>query len=193
MNKKKQIEIAVGHAQNVLSHYRATYLHGDESEKSIDNLREIAQELSGKSIEYYYHKMTYTAGQSIRAVCVAFDRHYEIALLEGQNLCWRRLVLAKEIFQVIIDNPEYRTHDLNSLVQEYMGAAPGTSPNPAALAESLSEFAAMEYLFPYTDRKILLHQHDNLTPDFAPIADRYKVPRVMVERYLSRPFMTLLA
>lgn len=194
MTIKRQLEIAIAHAREVDDIYRLNYLGSNNTSRSVDILREISQGYLGKRVEYYTHPMSYNAGQAIRGFCLKFPEHYEIALLSGQNFCWTRLVLSKEIFQVLIDKPEYRTHDIAGLIEQAIISfpAPTSDDNLPLLSESLAEIASMEFLFPYKERDALIVSLQGQDPDYAAIADRYKLPRVMVERYLSKSLMAAL-
>jgi hypothetical protein len=68
----------------------------------------------------------------------------------------------------------------------------GHQPALPAVAEKLAEVAAIESLFPYRSRVDAL-KNDNRNVDFRDIAERYKIPLVFVERYLSLRLMTFLS
>ena len=55
----------------------------------------------------------------------------------------------------------------------------------------MTEIAAMEFLFPYEQRKIELakNRKNNTKKFYYEIAKKYKVPRLHVENYLSREYM----
>jgi hypothetical protein len=52
-----------------------------------------------------------------------------------------------------------------------------------ASQEFIAEIAAMEYLFPFKER-IKIYKQGNI--DFDAIATEYKIPRLMVEKFLTK-------
>lgn len=130
---------------------------------------------------------------SARAFFLAHkDGGYQIVHLAGQNLCWQRLVLCKELFHVLLDSEETRNIGIAQHLDEFMTSFPDTDlvPGPAVISEWIAEFGAMEFLFPYADRKLILERGNY---DSLDIAQRYRVPRVMIERYLSGEYMRNMA
>jgi hypothetical protein len=116
------------------------------------------------------------------------DGDYTIALLGGQNLCWTRLVLCKELFHVLLDTDESRNIFVASHLDDYLYSQfPGqeTMPKKGVISEFQAEFAAMDFLFPYADRALIAREPYNS----AELAERYKVPKVMIEKYLSDRYM----
>lgn len=187
---KAKIASAVATANEIVSHYQLNFREGRHTYRSLDKLRELAADHLGKTIEFYCHPLSFS-GQPIKGFCLTFDDRYEVVLLSGMNFCWQRLVQCKEIFQVIIDEDNFRIADVQSLVNQAVVSVPQTSENLPLLSEALAEISALEFLFPFSDRKRLLQQ-SNGSPDFPAIAEQYKIPSVMVERYLSKPWMTML-
>jgi hypothetical protein len=101
------------------------------------------------------------------------------------------MVITKELFHVVFDNPEYVTTDIETHVEISTSDAPSlyeVSPTAAQL-EFLTEYAAMEFLFPYAQRLQLIQTNNPL--DYDAIAHQYRVPRDYVERYLSKEYMDL--
>jgi hypothetical protein len=116
------------------------------------------------------------------------DSSFTIVHLEGQNRCWNRLVICKELFHVLMYSDGNRNIDISKHVVEFMASFPDLEkvPAPAVIAEWEAELAAMEFLFPYADRVVILKNPNYGSME---IARRYMVPRNMVERYLSEHYM----
>ena len=61
----------------------------------------------------------------------------------------------------------------------------------SSVAEKLAQFAAMEFLLPYQFRQELI-RNGNGQIDYSKIAERFKVPLVFVESYMSDQIMRFL-
>lgn len=191
-----EIKAAISKAREIANIHKLHYLNSDASEKSLDNLIDICRCYLGKNISLYEHTMPYTA-QPIRGFYLAFnDGHYEIAILAEQKRCWRRLVTCKELFHIILDEEKYESNNIADLVDEATLAIPSSTllPNAPVRVEVLAQMTAMEYLFPYVDRKIILSQfeHTQDDVDYGRIAEQFKIPRIFVERYLKKQYMDIL-
>lgn len=122
------------------------------------------------------------AAQSIKGHFVSKeDGSYDVLLLRGLNFCWKRLVLCKELFHVLMDSEEYRNMALEEHIEGSVGVAiTEIKPNNAVMSEILAEIAAMELLFPYAKRI------EAIANKFKPkdIAEKYKCPLLLIEKYL---------
>jgi Zn-dependent peptidase ImmA (M78 family) len=193
--KTDELKYAISKAHEIRDIHRLNYLNSDETEKSLPNLLDLCQCYLGKNIVTREHKMQHD-GQPMRGFCLSFnDGHYEIVLLGGQNNCWKRLVLCKELFHVILDEEKYQDKSISNLIDEAAITFPDPDSHPKLplVAEMLAEIAAIEFLFPYEDRKKIIAQLNGNTPDYGDIAKRYKIPRVYVESYLKPKIMTTLS
>lgn len=190
-----EITAAISKALEIAHIHKLHYLDSDASEKSLDNLTDICRSYLGKSIDLYEHTMPYT-GQPIRGFYLAFnDGHYEIAILAQQNRCWRRLVVCKELFHIILDEEKYESKNIADLVDEATLALSSTVlPNAPVRVEILAQISAMEYLFPYADRMLITAQAvaSQADVDYGRIAEQFKIPRIFVERYLNKHYMDML-
>lgn len=118
---------------------------------------------------------------AVKGFFVAKDNSYEIVLLQGLNHCWRRLVLCKELFHMLLDNAEYRDMNLDEHIIGTLGVVISEkTPSNAVKSEIIAEVAAMEFLFSYQAR--LEELKSNLTTK--EIAEKYKCPLQLVEKYL---------
>jgi len=188
---KPDIGRCIDLARDLASHYRQNALGGDAPYKRLDELIKI--------IECYLEKKTLVrqllrTKRSIKAVYFAkADGTYEINLLSGMDEDEERITCCKELFHVVIDTEAYHSTDLYGHVYEVVATFQVTdsTPSPSAQSEKLAELAAMEFLFPYADRKAILKANNN--PDMAVIAARYGVPQGSVELFCSEPYMEFFA
>ena len=192
--KIDQVRYSIEKAREIKEIHRLHYLNSDASEKSLTNLLHLCQCYLGKTITAREHHMQHE-GQPMRGFFLAFeDGHYEVVLMGGQNRCWKRLVLCKELFHVILDSDEYRDPLISRLIDNAAISFPDPKSRPdlPIVAEMLAEIAAMEYLFPFEDRKLLRNKmSDGETVDFHAIAKRYGIPQVYVESSLKDKNMDL--
>lgn len=160
---------------------------------SVDALlRETARQLEVPIIVNELELPWDERNQSVRAFVVRKDNgHYEINLLDGQDYSWRRFVLCKELFNCLIDTPQFRSMELYAHIEDMMISIPRMSAEicPATAAEWLAVAAAMEFCFPYQRRIDVLRTGEF---DFVTLANMHKIPRIYVEEYLSDQMMERL-
>lgn len=163
--------------------------HINRSMRSIDHLVDLLQS-DGYKIEINLMDISHAA-QAVRGTYLAkTNGTYVICLLAGQNLCWTRLVQCKEIFHILLDRSECRTMSIENLIDENANIII-TEPKPSAALsnEILTEVAAMEFIFPYKFRRLELEQG---APNYYEIAEKYRCPLQMVEKYLHSANMNSL-
>lgn len=174
-------------ARELREEYRATCLRGDATRKSIDQLRGLVERYCGKKVSV----QTLARHQaSIKAFYFAMaDGTYQIFLMSGMSDEEKRFAYCKELFHVVIDTEDYHNTNLYDHVYEVVATFPVTdsTPSPSAQSEKLAELAAMEFMFPYEDRKRILEQDSN--PDAGRIASMYGVPQPYVELYCSEGYV----
>jgi Zn-dependent peptidase ImmA (M78 family) len=179
----------IGKAQEITDYYKLNMLNGGATRRSVDYLLNICSEYLQKTVTTQLIPNQDANQKSIRGFCVSYGDSYKICLLAEMNLCWRRFVLCKELFHVVLDEDRYRTTEIYSHVEEVVATLfEPTSAGPGAVSEALAEIAAMEFLFPYADRI----QIPGPILDYHAIAERYKVPQVLIETYLQAPFQKSL-
>ncbi|MDN7805428.1 ImmA/IrrE family metallo-endopeptidase [Burkholderia gladioli] len=184
-----ELQVCLAKAADIADIYKLHYLNSNATIRSVDSLVDLIGKHQQKNVLVKETNLP-AEGEPIKGFYVAFDDRYEVVVLAGQNYCWKRFVLCKELFHVILDDDEYRSMELGNLVDEYINALPQPiAANPPVAHELVAEICAMEFLFPYAERLAL----SQAQTDAADIAERYKVPRVYVERYLSQRYMDNLA
>lgn len=155
-------------------HYRSY----DNNDRSDADLLDICTRYLNKRINLLTHDTPWD-GSSILAFFVAYPDHYDICLLDGMNYCYRKFALCKELFHIIIENPEFQSINYDYTIDKCVN---GGQLNGADSNEYIAEMAAMEYLFPFKLRK---HIVDSGNIDFEKIAIDYRIPRLLVEKYLT--------
>ncbi len=168
-----------------------TYAHpGDTTPKDINEFVRICKEQLNFNITLKSIPIA-AANSGIRGFFIRTTDAYEIYILEGLNTCWEAFVRCKELFHILLDNPEYRNMDIYAHLEEVTIAfpLPASSPGKSVTCECMAEIAAMEFLYPYSMRK---HDHQKKPIDYLAIAKHYRIPRVYVEAYLRDDVMKTL-
>ena len=158
---------------------------------STNDLLNFCRNFLDKEIRLVEHADSFH-NHKIYSFFVKFQDHFDIVYLRELNNCWMRFVLCKELFHVILDDPS----NCNANVAEHVDSVFAISlsdgaperPNSTQI-ETAAEIAAMEYLFPYSERRRVL-SHPQV--DYMAIAKQYLVPRVYVEVYLGQTTMAVL-
>lgn len=179
---------AIAHARSVSGYYAQLPVQFSGGKKTPDGLRIICKDYIRKSVEIFVIEKT---PNSVRALYMAREEGYAVFVLSNQDRIWRDFAACKELFHVILDDPDAedcRTIKLFDHVEELVKTLIPFNghPTPTAVSEFLAELAAMEFLFPYSERMSILAGGD---VNCAVIANQYNLPLVLVERYLSDGFM----
>lgn len=185
------IDLALDKAAEMAEHHHRYVLDGAASRKSIDDLVWIVTTYLLKDVSILEIDIPADTG-SIRAFMVRYPLRYDIVMLAEKNFCLKRFVLCKELFQVILDDDRFHNVDIYKQMEESALAMMDvkSSPSMNVISEALAEIATIEFLFPYADRIAITR---SLAPgqeaDSSAIAERYKIPKLWVERALSAPVM----
>ena len=159
--------------------------------RSVTGLHRVIEQMTATSIEVF--EVDADGDQEVQGMCILLpDQKAQIAIVTGLNRCWNRFVWTKELFHVALERDEYRSINLYDHVEEITTVFPAddATPSPPVAAEYLAEVGALELLFPYKERELLVTQQPK---NFLEIATRYLIPKVLAERYLSASFMKALA
>ena len=158
-----------------------------EDPRSVEDFLSYCQSVA--QIEVHDHPNHTHTGALPRGMFIPFeDGHYEIVILPGQKYCWKRFVLCKELFHVLIDVNDkekiFINRDVDSHIEQYMDKSNGIPNTPQNVqAETLAEIAAMEFLFPYAHRIKLQNSNSDL------LAHKYKIPKALVEKYILNHYI----
>jgi len=194
---------ALAKAREARDCYELNYIEGRERVKYVDTLHDICLRYFGraKSIKIHEHRILHL-NAPYKGFYLSFNKEgnveYEIVVMGGQNYCWKRLVICKELFHIILDEEKFENKSLRKLLDtatDRLNIGNENEPELFFQAELLSEIAAMEFLFPYSDREIIVKkaQEDDVVPDFGLVAVNYKIPTYFVKEYLSQQSMESLA
>lgn len=181
---KQQIVDALNEVFNIEELLRNHYRVEGVKNRSDADLLDLCTRYRGKKIDLYTHSSPWDGGP-ILAFTLTFDDRYEICLLDGMNYCYKKFALCKELFHVVLSNPEFMTVNFGEVIEQCIV---GGSLNGGASSEYVAEIAAMEYLFPYRDRlKIVATNYD-----LEEVSQAYRLPKLLVEQYLMKSRMDSL-
>lgn len=182
----KDFRFCLDTAAEMTEQYKLYVLAAEGFPRSVDNLLELCTQHQQKQIEVQTLDLK---DKAISGMYVNFGTRYAIVVDVGLNQCWKRFVICKELFHVLLDAEEYRNMNIYAHLEEVKSTfpLPDSHPGSAAISEAMAEIAAMEFLFPYSSRVAELAQ--NATPDYLALAHKYKIPQVFVENYLSPSYM----
>jgi Zn-dependent peptidase ImmA (M78 family) len=112
--------------------------------------------------------------------------NYEILLAAELSDQSRRLVQAKEIFHILLDEDRYHSMDLYAHVEATAECfrIETSMPKNAVVIEFLAHIAAMEFLFPYRERVKIISQQGDREVDYGLVAHKFGIPQIEVEKFL---------
>jgi hypothetical protein len=191
---KTQIKAAIQLVHEIEVQFKLYALSPTHSERSVDDLLRICRQYRNNVIAVNEHSLRYEGQPILGFYLLKDDGSCDICLLSGLNFCWKRFVLCKELFHVILNDPEYQTKDLKSHIEATIAHFPDVeNTTPVAVAsEMLAEMAAMEFLFPYRLRKLHQAGVQEISVVEA-LAMKHRIPTLMVNKYLTSNYMKFLS
>jgi hypothetical protein len=186
----KEVQRCISKADEITAHYKLNALAADSPERSVDYLKLSCEAYLGVKITIKVMEIDAEHSPVLGAYFALAEKgHYDVCVVRGLEHAHERFVLCKELFHVILDDPDHYNLDLAAHIEEVTLAFPiqDSSPGAAVRIEILSEVSAMEFLFPYEER--FKELNGPLCGNYREIADKYKLPQVHIERYLSDKFM----
>lgn len=193
MDFKEELKYCVTRMENLMNKYLMRFVDEDHTHvRKVKLLARTCREDLKQVIHTSEIDIPQTSKEAaIKAFCVNMKGEYWVCVEKTENSCWRRFYTCKELFHIVLDKPEYHSLDLAAHVAEMTTSVFGEeSPSPAVVVEHLAEIGAMEYMMPYRVRANEISTlKDN---NYLPIAEKYKVPLVKVEKYLSKSHMDYL-
>lgn len=181
---KPQVIDALNEVFNICEILKASYSSFDSHDRSDADLLDIATKYLKRKIIVREHQHMWDSGP-ILAFSLEYVDRSEICILGGLNYCHKKLALCKELFHVILSNPDSVSVEFDETIEKCVA---GGSLDSIASSEFVAEIAAMEYLFPYTHRIGICKNPFDLDV----IAQRYRIPKLIVEQYLTKPRMESL-
>jgi Zn-dependent peptidase ImmA (M78 family) len=187
----KDLRAAMDAAAELTAQYELYVLNGVHPHKSVQDVLWMFKEYLNKNITVLELNEPLPHNSIKGFYLCKHDGTYDVVLAVGLEIEWKRFVLCKELFHILLDQAEYRTTNIYDHLEEVTTAFPmlESRPGPAVISEAMAEFAAMEFLFPYSARKQELAAAGAGSVDYAQIVAKYRIPQLYVERYLSPPYM----
>jgi hypothetical protein len=188
----QDLEAAFAKANELNDHYKLTHLTGNDPQKYIDYILTSCDALGVGVVRIVEVDIAFS-DSAVYSLCVMNGNgQVDIVLAKGLNHCWRRYAVCKELVHVLIDQEQYRNLNVSQHTENVSIAFPldDGKPDLAVAAEFLAEVAAMEFLFPYSDRVRVMSQTQ--PPNFPALAQLYRIPQLLVDRYLTINFMAAL-
>jgi Zn-dependent peptidase ImmA (M78 family) len=185
----RDIRYCLDKSMEISEHYKMFTQSGDRYPRSVDDFLQICKEYTRQDIVV---REVFVDISSIRGFFLLIDGAPEIYLLRGNNDCWKRFVLCKELFHVLLDEDQYRDMYIYRHLKDVALSFPerNSTPGRAAVSEIMAEIAAIEFLFPYKERVFQLGHGAQV--DYLGIANYFKVPQFFIEKYLSDAWMEYL-
>jgi hypothetical protein len=163
-----------------------------KNDRSVQDLLIFCRDFVDRPINLLAHPDSWH-NHKAKSFYVQYDDKYEIVYLKDLNNCWMRFCLCKELFHILLQDSSNCSADLKSHVGDVFTVgieSLDSSGKKSTQVEIAAEIAAMEYLFPYVDRK---RWASSTNIDFMNIANKYLIPRDYVERYLHSNSMSSLS
>jgi hypothetical protein len=184
--QKQQIIDALNEVFNIEELLRNHYRSSGNADKSDADLLDVCSRYLSKKINVLNHASPW-AGGPILAFIVSYPTKFDICLLGQLNYCYSKFALCKELFHVIIQNPEFMSIDSDSTIEQ---CSAGGLLSEVAGSEFVAEIAAMEYVFPFQER-VKVFQSGNV--DIEALAHERKIPKLLLERYLTKGSLNAFA
>jgi Zn-dependent peptidase ImmA (M78 family) len=135
-----EIKYCLGKATEIAEQYVIQHIAADNPERSTENLKSTCEKYLGGESKIQVLEIEVQADTSavLGAYIKKSDTDFDICIARDLNYCWRRLVLAKELFHVILDKEEYRNMDLEAHVKEVTLAFPSMESEPGTDVDPIS-------------------------------------------------------
>lgn len=160
--------------------------------RSVDDFKDFCKE---QHADFDDFELSLPAkGQPIYGSMIQVGEKYNIFLLSGLDTCWKRFVLCKEIFHIILDIDDkqnvFKNKNWETQVEKTMFHLPNvdTATEDCAAVEGLAEICAMELLFPYSLRLQYLSESKSVD-EIAPLV---MLPKLIIEKFLASHIMQSL-
>lgn len=177
----------INKAQEITEVYNSKSLNASDPKRSLDLLIQVCADSSGRPIEICEVDGDVNE-RWLYGTCLQSPEKSVILYAHHLNSCWERFTVSKELFHIVLDQDEYRTTDIFQHLEDIILAFPDddSTPTKPVMCEILAEIAAMEFMFPYSHRDKIVHANGK-SP--MAVAQQYKIPCLLVERYLSKDYM----
>lgn len=189
---RKHYQHCLSKVSEITDQYTIRHIGSDDPRRSVSNLLETVRTYLGVQVRLLELPLKRADSVVLGMFVMRSDTSFDISYVQDLNRCWKRFVICKEAFHILLDQPEYRDMDLQGHVEALTLHFPNDDSRPRASValELVAEFAAMEFLFPHVRRTEERQRPGDR--NLLAIAERYLVPQIFVERYLSTTWMETL-
>lgn len=196
----RQIKTCLEMAQNLREAYFHSFHSSSHTHISVNSLLDMVRNTHGKNVILSFHDDSYVDHHIYSLLYVDKDGSYHICLMSGMTNCWNRFSLCKELFHVMLDEEKVRNSSLVDHLKDFRSSIIDSDNGgmESSKNEFLTEFAAMQFLFPYAKRLDCLVEIERRTASgeskkeiFKDIATRLRIPRLLTEDYLGKEFIDL--
>lgn len=194
MDLNQELQYCMDKTAALMAQYLMRYVDNHGPVREVEQLKRACQvhlkaNLSLETLEVAIPPK----GPALKAFVVRLDDNtYDIRIAPGLDPAQKRFVIAKELFHIVLDKPEYRSIELIPHISEMTKEIPFNAgpKSPSVICEHLAEIGAMEYLLPYARR--VGEAAAVQGGDFTAVAQKYCLPLVKVEQYLSPEYLEWL-
>lgn len=181
--KVTDVQFCIDKAKEITELYRQYCLAPDDPIKSIDDLISVVRDYHNPKTLDIYSLYRDAGGSCIKGTQLVTAKGYEIYVLPGLEYHMNRLVTTKELFQTVLDTDRSRNGDIVQHLHEItdMFIRHESQPGPPALWEELAVISAVEFLYPYKDRRVL-----SSPTEIQAVSRRFAVPERYIEKYSSQ-------
>lgn len=176
-------------AKELIEQYHQNCLH-PRDKRSVDDLFWIIPVYCQTQVDHAQLRLQ-AGDSSVRGFCVVYADKYEVYTHEGMDEPERRLVAAKELFHVVLDEVVVRSMNLLQHIREMqliMNLGHKVD-SPSAQVEELALIGAMEFLFPYEERLKIIDAANGSGVDYGHVSERFGLPQYYVEQCLTPELM----
>lgn len=166
--------------------YKLYSPHGDGWPRSVDDLHWVTTMYINNDIPIRTLRVSAETNSTKGAMIAHGGNNYEILLAAELSDQARRLVQAKEIFHILLDEDRYHSMDLYAHVEATAECfrIETSMPKNTVVIEFLAHLAAMEFLFPFSERVRIVENQGDKEIDYGLVAHRFGIPQIEVEKFL---------
>lgn len=196
----KHIKMCLDMAQNMREVYFHSFYNPNHTHISVNALLAIVRGNMNKNVTLSFLRAHHSGHHVQSFLHVGDDGSYHICLLSGMTNCWNRFALCKELFHVLLDEEAARNSSLSHHLADCRAALIDAeiSGGESSKSELLTEFAAMQFLFPYAKRLKYAEEVEGRIAAgeqkktiYEEVAKELRIPRVLTEEYLLKEYLDL--
>ena len=188
--KSTQIQMCYDLVESQIVNFNLQNKHPKGDVRSVDDFAEFCKE-QYTDFDISELRLPFK-GQPAYGSMIQDNTGYHIFVLNGLNYCWKRIVLCKELFHIILDMDDkqkiFKNSNWEEQVEKTLFSIPDVenTTEDCAAVEGLAEICAMELLFPYSTREKYIGS------SIDEVANSVRLPKILIEEYLSKSMMNSL-